>query len=85
MQKHCSTDIELLGWKGTTTHAGCVRFHHTDDIFDLEGAEGETRKDTTDAGVRRSHVLIGTVVDIEHEGICPFDENLLVLFLCIRY
>lgn len=67
--------VELLGGEGPRADARGVGLHDADDLADGAPAEGQTGQDATEAGVGRGHEGVGAVVDIEHEGVCAFDED----------
>lgn len=73
--------VELFGWEGPAADAGRVRFYNADDFAEGAPAEGGAGENAAEAGVGGGYVGVGAVVDVEHEGVCAFDEDGRVVLL----
>ncbi|KAH3685063.1 hypothetical protein WICPIJ_003940 [Wickerhamomyces pijperi] len=71
--------VQLFGWERTLTDTCGVGLHDTVDVSDGSWRHTQTGDNTTNTGVGRGNVWIGTKVDIQHQGVGTFDKDLLLV------
>lgn len=73
--------VDLLGGEWAATNSGLVSLDDTDNFLQLEGREGETGKDTTNASVGRSNHGVSAPVNVESQSVGSLDEHGSVVLL----
>ena len=67
--------VELFGWEGARSDTGGVGLDHTDDGGDAGWVQRETLDSTTQAGGRRGHEGVSSVVQVEHECVGTLNQS----------
>ena len=72
------TYVELLRWEWSTADPRSVRLDDTDGLADHLGWNTQASTHAANGGRRRRDIGVGTEVDVQHQGVGAFDEDLLV-------
>ena len=67
--------VELLGWEWPAANTGSVGLYDADNLLQRSPSEGQTGQDSSQAGVGAGDVRVGSVVNIQHDGVCALDKD----------
>eukprot|EP00126_Sphaerothecum_destruens_P015785 Sdes_comp9829_c0_seq1m1368 len=72
--------IKQLGWKSTITNSCRIRLHDSIHCADFIGRDPKTSTHAPNRTAGRSHIGIGTKINIQHGGIGTLDQDLFRTF-----
>ena len=80
--------VELFSRERSTTHSRRISLHNTDHLSDHFRRDSKAGADTTYCRRGRSDEWVGPIIQIQHEGIGSFHQDLLLIrkgFMDVNY
>ncbi|KAH3669991.1 hypothetical protein OGATHE_002804 [Ogataea polymorpha] len=72
--------VQLFGSKWSFTDSGGVSLNHTVNVLDALRRNTKSCQDTSDAGIGRCHIRIGSKINVQHQSVCTLDKDLFLFF-----
>mmetsp|Transcript_34149 Transcript_34149/g.80076 ORF Transcript_34149/g.80076 Transcript_34149/m.80076 type:complete len:280 (+) Transcript_34149:459-1298(+) len=70
-------DVDTLCQERPLPHASGIRLDHPNNLSNVRMVDPQTRQAASYRARRRSHERICSIIDVEHRGVCPLNQDLL--------